>query len=175
MLQFASYVFDLCIGEVFCPLLHGGCVCIPSEETKMGDLAGFVLTTNVNWAILTPSYVRTMQPAQFPNLELLVLAGEAVGSDKLESWFGKVRLVKGWGPAETCVFSAVHEWTSLDESPLTVGCPVGGNGYIVDPADAQKLAPVGCVSELVIQGPTILREYLSDAERTAVAVVPAAD
>ncbi|KAK1624738.1 hypothetical protein BDP81DRAFT_329459, partial [Colletotrichum phormii] len=175
MLQFASYVFDLSIGEIFCPLLHGASVCIPSEDSKMGDLSAFVQKMNVNWAILTPSYIRTTRPDRLPGLELLVLAGEAVGRDNLDTWFGKVRLVNGWGPAETCVFSAIHEYSSLDDSPLTVGRPVGGYGYIVDPVNAHQLAPVGCLGELVIQGPTILREYLSDAERTAAATVPAAD
>ncbi|KAF6808383.1 NRPS protein, partial [Colletotrichum musicola] len=175
MLQFASCVFDLSVGEIFGALLHGGCVCVPSEEAKMGDLASFIRAANVNWAILTPSYARTMRPDQFPGLELLILAGEAVGRDNLEAWFGKLRLVNGWGPAETCVFSAIHEWTSLDESPVTIGRPVGGYGYVVDPADPYKMAPVGCVGELVIQGPTIMREYLSDPERTAASAVPAAE
>ncbi|KAK2012829.1 acetyl-CoA synthetase-like protein [Colletotrichum eremochloae] len=146
MLQFASYVFDLSIEEIFCPLLHGASVCIPSEDSKMGHLSALVKKTNVNWAILKPSYIRTTRPHQLPGLELLVLAGEAVGRDSLSTWFGKVRLINGWGPAETCVFSLIHKYSLLNDLRLTVGRLVGGYGYIVNP--------------LVIQGPTILREYL---------------
>ena len=87
------------------------------------------------------------------------------------TWVGKARLINGWGPAETCVFSTLHEWKSPDESPLTIGRPVGGHCWIVDPEDPHKLAPIGTLGEVVIQGPTILREYLADPERTNLAMV----
>src|SRR5690606_22408621 len=35
VLQFASYVFDACITEIFTTLVMGGCVCVPSEEQRM--------------------------------------------------------------------------------------------------------------------------------------------
>ncbi|TLD06610.1 uncharacterized protein PgNI_08015 [Pyricularia grisea] len=168
ILQFASYVFDLCIGEIVAPLITGACVNVPPEKTRMSlaDLADFIREMEVNWAFLTPAFVRTMQPQDFPGLELLLLAGEAVGQDILDSWFGKVRLVNGWGPAETCVFSTLHEWQSLAESSVTVGRPVGGFCWIVDPEDPCRLVPAGCVGEVVIQGPTTTREYLADPAKT---------
>jgi acyl-CoA synthetase (AMP-forming)/AMP-acid ligase II len=48
---------------------------------------------------------------------------------------------------------------------------VGGFCWIVDPENPHCLAPTGTVGEVVIQGPTVLREYLSDAERTEAALV----
>jgi amino acid adenylation domain-containing protein len=166
ILQFASFVFDLCIGEIICPLLFGAVLCVPSDEVRMNGLTEYIAETRVNWAFLTPSFVRTLQPEDIPSVELLLLAGEAVGQDILDAWFGKVRLVNGWGPAETCVFSTLHEWRSIDESPLTVGRPVGGFCWIVDSEDPNQLSPIGCVGEVVIQGPTLLREYLADRVRT---------
>lgn len=167
ILQFAAYVFDLCIGEIIGPLTSGACLCVPSEHTRMNRLKDFIKDKNINWAFLTPAFARTLRPEDAPSLELLLLAGEAVGHDVFKTWFGKVRFVNGWGPAETCVFSTLQEWESADESPLTVGRPVGGNCWIVDPDDASKLAPIGCLGEIVLQGPTLLREYLGDPERTA--------
>jgi amino acid adenylation domain-containing protein len=166
ILQFASFVFDLCIGEIIAPLISGACICVPSEHTRLNDLKGFIHEMNINWAFLTPSFAQTINPEEVPTLELLLLAGEAVSRDVLNIWFGKVRLINGWGPAETCVFSTLHEWTSANESPLTVGQPVGGSCWIVDPEDPQKLAPIGCIGEVVIQGPTLLREYLSNEKIT---------
>ncbi|KAK1624735.1 hypothetical protein BDP81DRAFT_329757, partial [Colletotrichum phormii] len=174
MLQFASYVFDACIGETIGSFIAGACVCVPSDEMRMDTcrLTEFIRETDVTWALLTPAFIRTIQPHEVPSLQVLMLAGEAVGRDTLETWFGKVhRLFNGWGPAETCVFSTLHEWSSSGESPLTVGRPVGGFCWIVDPNDSSRLAPTGCIGEIVIQGPTILREYLSSPEQTAKFVV----
>ncbi|GAM86382.1 nonribosomal peptide synthetase [Dothideomycetidae sp. 11243] len=171
MLQFAAYVFDLCIGEIIAPLISGACLCVPSEHTRMNGLREFIAEQRINWAFLTPAFARTIKPTEVPSLELLLLAGEAVSRDILDTWFGHVRLINGWGPAETCVFSTLHEWQSKEESPLTVGRPVGGHCWIIDPEYPSKLAPVGCLGEVVIQGPTLLREYLGDAERTAASTV----
>jgi amino acid adenylation domain-containing protein len=171
MLQFASYVFDLCIGEIFATLVSGGCLCVPSDEVRLESLPQFINEKDVNWAFLTPSFVRTIQPREVPKLKALLLAGEAVGQDILATWFEKLRLFNGWGPAETCVFSTIHEWKSLHESPLTIGKPVGGFCWVVDPKHPAELAPTGCIGEVIIQGPTLLREYLSDSKRTAEAII----
>ncbi|UKZ82421.1 NRPS [Trichoderma virens FT-333] len=171
ILQFAAYVFDLSIGEIVAPLIHGACVCVPSEETRMNGLKEFIRDARVNWAYLTPSFVRTLRPEDVPSLQLLLLAGEAVGRDILDTWFGKVRLINGWGPAETCVFSTLHEWSSIDESPLTIGRPVGGYCWIVETEDSNKLTPIGCLGEVVLQGPTLLREYLADPQRSKETII----
>nr|POF20697.1 nonribosomal peptide synthetase vlms [Quercus suber] len=173
MLQFAAFVFDLSIGEIVGPLIAGACICVPSEHTRMNGLKEFMVEKAINWAFLTPAFARTMSPDDVPGLELLLLAGEAVGQDVFDRWFGRVRLINGWGPAETCVFSTLHEWQSAGESPLTVGRPVGGWCWIVDPEEPQQLAPIGCLGEVVIQGPTLLREYLADPERTAASMTSA--
>nr|POF13520.1 nonribosomal peptide synthetase tes [Quercus suber] len=171
MLQFAAYVFDLSIGEIIAPLISGACVCVPSEHERVNDLTGFVRRANVNWAFLTPSFVRLIKPDDVPGLELLLLAGEAVGNDHLTTWAGRVRLLNGWGPSETCCFSTLQEWQSAEESPMTVGHPVGGYCWIVEPDDYKRLAPVGCIGEVVIQGPTIAREYLANPKGTAASFI----
>jgi amino acid adenylation domain-containing protein len=175
ILQFASFIFDLCIGEIIAPLISGACICVPSEHTRLNDLKRFIHDMEITWAFLTPSFARTLNPDDVPSLRLLLLAGEAVGRDVFDMWFGRVRLINGWGPAETCVFSTLHEWTSASKSPLTVGRPVGGSCWIVDPQDPTKLAPIGCIGEVVIQGPTLLREYLSNpvvTEATTLTILP---
>lgn len=44
ILQFASYVFDVSVGEIMAPLIAGACVCVPDEATRMSTrgLAEFV-------------------------------------------------------------------------------------------------------------------------------------
>lgn len=166
MLQFASHVFDISVAETVGPLIHGACVCVPSEEDRLNGLAAFVRTRRVSWAFFTPSFASTLRPEDFSSLRLLQLGGEAGSRDLFRRWFGKVqRLFNGWGPAETCCCSALHEWESPDESPLTIGRPVGSLCWIVDPSDPAKLAPIGVPGEVVIQGPTLFRGYLGARER----------
>ena len=137
----------------------------------MNGLKEFIAEQQVNWAFLTPAFARTLRPTDLPSLELLLLAGEAVSREILDTWLGHVRLVNGWGPAETCVFSTLHEWQSASESPLTVGRPVSPVCWIVNPEQPHRLAPTGCLGEVVLQGPTLLREYLHDPERTQASIV----
>ncbi|GKU16161.1 unnamed protein product, partial [Fusarium langsethiae] len=130
MLQFSAYVFDAFVTEALATLFLGGCVCVPSDQARMEALAEFIREKNVTWALITPSLARTLQPEDVPSLKVLLLGGEACGRDILKLWHGKARIVNCWGPVEACVMSAFHEWTSPDESPLTIGRPVGGNVWI---------------------------------------------
>jgi len=171
-LQFASYVFDSCIGEIISTLLVGGCVCVPSDAMRWTGIPNFIRDTRANSALLTPSFIRTIKPADVPSLRLLITASESPGHDVLNTWFGHVRLFNAWGPAEICCIATLHEWKSASESPMTVGIPVGGScSWIVDPENHERLTPIGCVGELIVQGPTILREYLSNQKKTEESVI----
>lgn len=166
ILQFSAFVFDVSVGEIIGPLITGATVCIPSDDDRTGDLAVFINSANVNWAYLTPSFARTLNIEELPTLELLIVCGEAPNRDVLDQFYGRVRLLNGWGPAETCCMSSIHEYTSINDSPTCIGQAVGGYGWIVDSDDHSKLAPIGKIGEIVIQGPTLLREYLGDDEKT---------
>ena len=172
MLQFSSFVFDLCVGEVVGGLISGACICMPSEEMRMNDIARFIRDYRVNWMCLTPSFAQTISPKDVPGIEFLLLCGETVPQELLSKWCGKVRLVNGWAPAETCVYSTLHEWESANESPLTIGRPVASHCWVVNPCDHTQLAPVGTVGEIAIQGPTVMKEYLADEKKTRQSIVP---
>ncbi|KAI0508575.1 hypothetical protein F5B22DRAFT_392567 [Xylaria bambusicola] len=174
ILQFSSFVFDVSVGEIIAPLISGACSCMPSEDMRVdiAELATFIEKSQTNWAFFTPTFAGLIHPSSLPTLELVALVGEVVSRDTFDRWFGNVpRLVNGWGPTETCVFSALHEWSSAEESPATIGRPVACHCWIVDPKDPQQLVPAGGIGEIVIQGPTLLREYLADVERTKLVIV----
>uniref|UniRef100_A0A8H7KDX2 Carrier domain-containing protein n=1 Tax=Bionectria ochroleuca TaxID=29856 RepID=A0A8H7KDX2_BIOOC len=171
MLQFAAFVFDLSIGEIIGALITGATLCIPSETDRINNLERYIQDNKVTWAYFTPAFVRTLKPEDVPSLELLLLAGEAVGKDVFDTWMNKLRLLNAWGPAETCCLTTIHEWKSDLESPLTIGMPVGSHCWIVEPDNPYKLAPTGAIGEVLIQAPTILREYLDNVEKTSASVL----
>lgn len=65
-LQFSSLTFDMCIVEIVSTLIFGGCVCVPSDTDRMGDLAQFIADKNVNTSVLTPTVSRLIDPQRLP-------------------------------------------------------------------------------------------------------------
>nr|POF14198.1 nonribosomal peptide synthetase tes [Quercus suber] len=167
VLQFSSYIFDGCIAEIFTTLVEGGSVCIPSDEGRLSDVTGFIRRARVNWAMLTPSFVQSFSPSDVPGLETLILCGEAPTIACVKAWHGKLKLMNGYGPAETCVYASSHEIRNRDDSPTVIGHGCNSKLWLVEPHDHNRLAPVGCIGELLIQSPALAREYLNDREKTA--------
>ncbi|KAK8015924.1 Phenylalanine racemase (ATP-hydrolyzing) [Apiospora marii] len=172
-LQFASYTFDACIAEIFTALHFGGCICIPTEHERMNDLSQFIRDFKCDWAFFTPSFVRLLKPEDIPSMTTVVLGGEALNQECINVWGDKVRLMNGYGPTETCVFTVTrtipgpNEQVERRHKAETIGHPVSSIGWVVDPNNHERLTPVGCVGELLIQGPNVSRGYLKNPEKTA--------
>ncbi|CZS96958.1 uncharacterized protein RAG0_06072 [Rhynchosporium agropyri] len=166
VIHFSSYAFEACILEILTTLFNGGCVCVAPETERLEEIAKTMRELRVNWAFFTPSFVRTISPAEVPDLKTLVLGGEALGTDNIDLWVDRVNLINGYGPSETCVFSVINENIRRDTTPDMIGSAVGGACWIVDPENHSKLAPLGAVGELLLEGPTLARGYLDDPEKT---------
>ncbi|KAI1267382.1 putative aminoadipate-semialdehyde dehydrogenase [Xylariaceae sp. FL1019] len=141
MLQFAAYVWDMSIAEIWCTLLSGSCLCIPSEEDRESDLIGYMNNNEVNCAILTPTVIRTLLPAEVPSLKYLISAGEAISHETSKVWGRDRRFYNAWGPCEGSFFSAVGELTPSSPYPE------------MNPKNAGDLAPIGAIGEIYIEGP----------------------
>ncbi|KAF2839734.1 putative nonribosomal peptide synthase [Patellaria atrata CBS 101060] len=166
-LQFCSYTFDVCIAEIFATLVFGGTICIPTPEGRMNNLAGEIQILKPNWAFLTPSVARLVDPSEVPSLEILVLGGEEVKPSDSSRWNGsKVRLMNGYGPTEACVFCVTSDIDTTAHS-RTIGRAIGCSAYITDPEDHTKLAPIGTIGELLVAGPILATGYLNSPETTS--------
>jgi amino acid adenylation domain-containing protein len=172
VLQFASHVFDASLVEILTTLMLGGVVCIPSEENRLNNLKTAMAEMKVNWAVLTPSFVGFIDPADVPELKTLVLAGEAMSKAHIETW-SHLELVNGYGPSECSVASVVNSHVTPETSPSNIGRPTGVLVWVVDPENHHDLAPMGCVGELLIQGPSVARGYLNDIEKTKASFISA--
>ncbi|KAF5578120.1 non-ribosomal peptide synthetase [Fusarium pseudoanthophilum] len=172
ILHFASYAFDIAMGETFAPLTCGACVCVPSEEMRMSDLAGSMNTLGVTWAFLTPSLANLQDPSKFTTLKTLVCGGETLTPETISLWGDKVELMNGYGPAECTMYAVANDAVSASKDPGNIGHAMDGNHtWVVDPRDHNCLVPVGCVGELLISGPIVTRGYLNDREKTAASFI----
>ena len=166
VLQFASYIFDASVLEVITTLLHGGCVCIPSDFDRINDIAKAIRQMNITWAFLTPTIARIISPQDVPGLKILNLGGEPIGQDNIEVWSPYVEVLIGFGPAECCVCVSVAEANFEKFESNNIGNAVGCRLWITHPADPNRLCPLGSVGEILVEGPILARGYLGDNSKT---------
>ncbi|PHH71894.1 hypothetical protein CDD82_6285 [Ophiocordyceps australis] len=161
VLQFASHSFDAILVEAISPLLAGACVCIPSEERRLNDLAGAIRDFGVTWMGMTPTLTRVLKPGHVPGLKTLCTWGEEGAMDIIETWADAVDLVNIYGPSENSVVSTAHSWTRGVRDTCHLGQPLPTvNAWIVRTDNREKLAAIGAVGELAFQGPHVARGYL---------------
>ena len=169
-LQFSSYTFDLCITEIITTLVFGGCICVPSDAERLGNLVEFMNEKEVNTAYLTPSVISMYHPNDLPMLRTLIGGGESMRKDLVQAWAHRVRLFNAYGPTECCVFCTCTEVPRGGRAE-NIGTAVGCNTWICDANDATKLAPIGGIGELLIEGPIIFRGYIGDTAKTDAATL----
>ncbi|KHO00453.1 Amino acid adenylation [Metarhizium album ARSEF 1941] len=173
-LQFSSYTCDASVLDIFAVLAYGGCVCIPSEQDRIGNLQETFVKMKINFVDLTPTVANLLDPAALPALTGLTLAGEMASRALIDKWTCREPplevFVNSYGPTETAISCAIG--TISPEKPVGhVGKRLGGYLWIVDQEDHEHLMPIGSVGELVVSGPTLTRGYLNDAEKTNAAFV----
>ncbi|KAL6239813.1 hypothetical protein BDW75DRAFT_236072 [Aspergillus navahoensis] len=164
-LQFAAHTFDASLSESFAPLIHGGCVCVPSEEERLNDIVRAINRMNVNFICLTPSFARFINPSSIPQVKTVLLAGEAMSRADLEAW-SHIKLLNAYGPTEAAVCAAVNNDMHINSDYRDIGLPTGPHFWVVNPNDHNKLVPIGCPGELLLEGPTLARCYINNPEKT---------
>lgn len=174
VLQFASHVFDVSVVELVTPLIHGGCVVIPSDQDRVDpdSLARFMESMGVNCALFAASYARLLKPEAVPTLKTLVLGGEGIGQDNIDRWTPTLdRFIIGYGSAETCINCARNEFSVATKAKKpwkeSLGHAIGGRMLIADRSNMDRLAPIGAVGEIIVEGPILAQGYLNDADKTS--------
>lgn len=162
MLQFCSFTFDVCLLEIFATMLSGGCVCIPSEDERMNDLAGFIRQHDVNTMACSPSTARLLAPPGIPSMETVILAGEPMVQSDIDQWSSIRRLYNAYGPTEATIICAAQR-VGRGTKPNQIGHAVGAQLWVLHPSGYGPMTPVGGVGELYIDGPTVANGYLDDA------------
>ncbi|KAJ5512159.1 HC-toxin synthetase [Penicillium fimorum] len=170
MLHFASYSFDASNFEALTTFIAGGCLCIPSEEMRKNDLATAITELQVNAMFLTPTVSRLLTPDDIPSVKIMLLGGEPIMESDIEFWNAHLHLKIVYGPTEcSAICCCLPDATNADAG--TIGYGTGASLWVVDPSGHHKLAPVGAIGELILEGPVIGNGYLNNAEKTAIAFV----
>ena len=78
----------------------GGCLCIPSDQERMSDIAGSIRRLNANFAYLIPSVAQLLDDETLRSFKLLALGGEAATPDQVLRIRRLTSAVGAYGPAE---------------------------------------------------------------------------
>ncbi|KAF1347597.1 hypothetical protein BDV97DRAFT_355553 [Delphinella strobiligena] len=169
--DFSSYLFDISWTTHLHTLTAGGCLCIPSDYEKQNRLREAVQEYEATIINVTPSVAQSFQLDTVKTLKRLVLSGEKVTSNHIQSLTGNATTVITYGTAE-CTVKATFVQAKEDKTLLrTIGKGYGINTWLVDQNDHTKLAPIGAVGEICIEGPLVGRGYLADLKGTAAAFI----
>ncbi|KAJ5315414.1 hypothetical protein N7476_005721 [Penicillium atrosanguineum] len=167
VLDFASYAFDVSIDSMLLTLANGGCLCIPSDEDRLNDINEVIRNMKINYAGITPSVARILDPDVISSLEGLGLGGEAASATDVTLWGKDTRIIIGYGPCECTIGCNVNSSAATGRDYVSIGPGNGASVWIVDPNDHERLMPVGAVGELLVEGPIVGQGYLNDDEKTA--------
>lgn len=169
----SSYSFDAYVCNTFHTLLTGGCLCVPSEYDRINNLEAVLQEMQVDFVQLTPSTASVLDPAALPLLRTLILTGEKITKSVLDPWLltKRVRVINAYGPSECTIMCAANTSIACIEDAATIGRGLGATLWIADVNNVERLAPVGAVGELLIEGPIIGQGYLGDEQRTAQSLV----
>ncbi|PYH86696.1 acetyl-CoA synthetase-like protein [Aspergillus uvarum CBS 121591] len=167
VLQFAAYTFDVSIGDILVTLALGGCVCVPSEEQRLDDLSGGIRALGVNHACITSTVAMQLDPQTVPSLRRLVIGGEPMNEALIDRWATKLDLINIYGPAECTVWCMGKLALTPGDSASDIGHGLGALTWITEIDHPDKLAPIGAIGELVLEGPTLARGYFQDPVKTA--------
>ncbi|KAF9344823.1 hypothetical protein BGX26_003855, partial [Mortierella sp. AD094] len=175
-----TFSFDFSVWEIWGALRHGGKLVIPSYRVSQSpeDLYRLVCENGVTVLNMTPSAFRPLIKLQAESdlhdqLRCIVLAGEALESSTLQSWYATrssdiPQVVNMYGPTEITVYATYRVMKAHDcsyaISPIGVKLP-DLTAYILDLHG--RLVPLGAVGELCIGGAGVSRGYLNQPQLTS--------
>ena len=175
----APFHFDLSILDLFVPVRHGAAVVLVGDEVGKQPmrLARFIADAGISIWYSTPSILRMLaeygklDSLDFGSLRVILFAGEVFPLKhlrELRRLWPDPRYLNLYGPTETnvCTFYELpSEPNSARSEPYPIGFPCSGDRTIVvDSAD--RIVPAGDEGELLVSGPSVMREYWNESERT---------
>ncbi|KAG5930352.1 NRPS protein, partial [Claviceps africana] len=165
--DFASFAFDTSWQNMLATFDCGGCLCIPSEAERRDDLPGSIERFKITHSELTPSAAMVLPLSTLKKLNTLILGGERLQEAYAKQWASVVNVKNSYGPSECTPTSTVADVDPTSFNAANIGKGRGVNTWIVDTRTGDSLVPVGCIGELMLEGPLVGPGYLGDPEKTA--------
>lgn len=168
--DFSSYAFDAAWLNLLLSLVGGACLCVPSEDERRNDLAASLQRFQITHIDMTPTAAGLLPESALRQLDTMTLGGEQLRPVDAQRWAGLVKNVRNmYGPSECTATATILSINAEAMVKDSIGNGVGLCTWIVDPANTDSLVPIGCVGELLLEGPLVGPGYLDEPEKTAAA------
>jgi len=176
--------FDLSIFDIFAAARAGGTLVLVPPEISIFpiEIARFIERNEITVWYSVPSLLSrlseraNLRPGSLPLLRTILFAGEVFPVKylrKLMLQLPHVRFSNLYGPTETNVCTWYDVKAPPDElgGPIPIGAAIG-DVEVFAVKDDGTAAAEGDVGELLVRGPTVMRGYWGDPDRTARGLVP---
>ncbi|NCR34055.1 MAG: amino acid adenylation domain-containing protein [Microcystis aeruginosa S11-01] len=172
ILQFASLNFDASIWEILMAMGAGATLYLSKKDALMPGLP--LMERLKDYAIthitLPPSALAALPLEEIPELQTIIVAGEACSEELIKQWATGRNFFNAYGPTETSVCATVEKWT--DETlKVTIGRPIANTQVYILDCHLQPV-PIGVPGELHIGGMGLARGYLNRPELTQEKFIP---
>jgi amino acid adenylation domain-containing protein len=172
VLQFASFSFDACISEILMTFGSGATLYLAKKDALLPGqpLIECLQKDEITHVTLPPSALAVLPKEPLPNLQTLIVAGEACSLDLVKQWSVGRNFFNAYGPTEASVCASIGECYQ-DDLKVTIGKAIANvQIYILD--SHLQPVPVGVPGELYIGGIGVSRGYLHRPELTAEKFIP---
>lgn len=179
--------FDVSLRDIFVPLIAGGTLCIPDEETRHhpGKLFKWMKGNAITLTHIVPTLFRLLTREMdgrnkgedmLPDLEYVLIAGEVLYGNDVISWRkvagNHMQLVNIYGPSETTLAKFFYRITE-DNLEVNKIVPIGKT---IPDAEAliiknEKLCSVDEIGEIYIKTPFMSKGYYNDPKLSETAFV----
>jgi amino acid adenylation domain-containing protein len=175
----APFHFDLSTFDLFGAAAAGASVSLmpPTLSIFPSEVRRFIEQRQITVWYSVPSILTLMtehaglERGAMPSLRTILFAGEVFPTkylSRMMTLLPHVEFANLYGPTETnvCTWYRVPHPPDESEPPIPIGGPISNvETFVVD--DEGLEAQVGAVGELYVRGPTVMKGYWGDPERTA--------
>lgn len=186
--QLPPVTFDASLRDIFVPLITGGTLCIPDQETRtdMKALLHWMDASGITLVHCVPSLFRMLtreigeDPAgreSLTTLKYILMAGEPLYGKDVTRWMDlvgeRVSLVNLYGPSETTLVKTFHPIRQRPSNPnamIPVGQPIANTAILI--VKGKRLCEPGEIGDIFIKTPFRTRGYYGEPELTRKSFVP---
>lgn len=167
-LQFAAYVFDLSIFDIFYAWGHGGTVCFAPLDVLLTRLVDVANALQVTHTLFTPAVSAMVPRRAIPTMRVMINGGEKLSQVVADEWTQEgCRVVNIYGPAEATLSLTMREVPPRGDEVKAhnIGLPFD-DALCVLMDEHNEIVPRGCIGELLLGGTQLARGYIGDKEKT---------
>ncbi|KAJ7644140.1 nonribosomal peptide synthetase 12 [Roridomyces roridus] len=157
--QLMNIAFDMCCWEILGSLCNGATLVLRGQSSKEWR----AVMKKVDVVIGTPSMLAPHDPADYPNIKVVAVAGEACPRATADLWASHTQFYNCCGPTEVTIVNTMQLHDSA--RPLGIGKPTPNNSvYVLD--ENIKPTPIGVPGIMWAGGLCVTRGYLNLPEKT---------